>query len=121
MKKTNEEDEKERTDQDNPVQGNRNRDMNRNGNKNHFQQSCRVYILWPKGPNVYPHSCKALLSLLPFWHTGKPVDKHRAENIDDDVHPHQTEVPPSVSEVAGDLQEVGIGLAHRAKQAVCGS
>lgn len=101
---------KERADQDDPEKGTKEaKKISRE--RKHIYRRCAVQKTQAKGPEGLSTAPLGGCHL-PLWHTGKPVDKHRAEDIGRDVHPHQTKVAPSISEIATDLQQERICFAN---------
>lgn len=47
-------------------------------------------------------------------HASQPVDAQSSENVEDDVHPDQAKVPPSLRVVAANTSQVSVGLGDRA-------
>lgn len=60
-----------------------------------------------------------LLVLLDFLrHAEKPVQHHSPEDVEEDEHPHDTKVPPSVAVVTADSRQEHIGLGDLAVGAI---
>lgn len=47
-------------------------------------------------------------------HAGQPIDAQGSENVEDNVHPNQAKVPPSLRVVAANASQISVGLRDRA-------
>ena len=64
------------------------------------------------------YATSLVLASAALRHTSNPVNEHSSSDIEDDVHPHQAEVAPSIGIITADIGKISVSVGQRTERAV---